>query len=96
MELAVITVNPKQVKLLQAFAALHLIRIQNAFGVRYTLSGQNMCNVVTIVGPEFIAGFLQDGIHGGWFVSPDGPDRRHYDDIWRIIRKEKARMAEAK
>lgn len=90
---ALIVFNRKQDLIVSFFRAIRLIKVVDSNVMVYSLSKQDLGDILYVEGFTPLIHFLQTRFHNGWLISKDGADRRHFNDFERMIEKAKEKGA---
>lgn len=91
--LALIVFNRKQDLIVSFFRTVRLIKVIDSNVMVYSLSKQDLGDILYVEGFTPLIHFLQTKFHNGWLISKDGEDRRHFNDFNRMVENAKEKGA---
>lgn len=90
---ALIVFNRKQDLIVSFFRTIRLIKVVDSNVMVYSLSKQELGDILYVEGFTPLIHFLQTRFHNGWLISKDGADRRHFNDFNRMVENAKEKGA---
>lgn len=82
---AIISVNNTQIRVIQMLERLHIIKIVGCDDIKPTLSDRLICKVAYISSAKWIMTLMHRLFNSGFLVSKNGQDRRNFEEIVTAI-----------
>lgn len=82
---AIISVNNTQIRVIQTLEKLHIIKIVGCDDIKPTLNDRLICKMAYISSTKWIMALMHKLFNSGFLVSKNGQDRRNFEEIVAFI-----------